>query len=115
MKRTLLGVAGSLIAVAAVGLHLPGGAPVEAQAPASAVPGTTARQAIEAAAAAMGGADRLRALRNITLVGYGQYAYQQGGGNITSLPTAPQKFIAANDLRRIHRGNAELLFPRFRA
>lgn len=115
MKRTLLGVAGSLIAVAAVGLHLPGGAPVEAQAPASAVPGTTARQAIEAAAAAMGGADRLRALRNITLVGYGQYAYQQCGGNITSLPTAPQKFIAANDLCRIHRGNAELLFPRFRA
>lgn len=70
--------------------------------PVSQVPGTSARQAIEAAAAALGGAERLRALRNITLVGYGQYAYQQGGGNITALPDAPLKLIAANDLRRVY-------------
>jgi len=90
-------------AIVAIGLHLAASAPVQAQQGAApAVPGTTARQAIEAAAAAMGGADRLRALRNVTLVGYGQYAYQQGGGNITSLPTAPQKFIAANELRRVY-------------
>ena len=69
---------------------------------ASAVPGTTARQAIEAAAAALGGAERLRSVRNITLIGYAQYAYQNGGGNITGLPGAPQKFIAANDYRRIY-------------
>lgn len=66
------------------------------------VPGTSARQAVDAAAAALGGADRLRALRNMTLIGYGQYAYQNGGGNITSLPGAPQKLIAANDYRRVY-------------
>jgi glyoxylase-like metal-dependent hydrolase (beta-lactamase superfamily II) len=65
------------------------------------VPGTTARQAIEAAAAALGG-DRLRSVRNVTLIGYAQYAYQNGGGNISPLPGAPQKFIAANDYRRIY-------------
>jgi glyoxylase-like metal-dependent hydrolase (beta-lactamase superfamily II) len=66
------------------------------------VPGATAREAIDAAAAALGGADRLRALRNVTLMGYAQYAYQNGGGNITGLPGAPQKYIAANDYRRIY-------------
>jgi glyoxylase-like metal-dependent hydrolase (beta-lactamase superfamily II) len=66
------------------------------------VPGTTARQAVDAAAAALGGADRLTALRNITLMGYAQYAYQNGGGNISPLPGAPQKFIAANDYRRVY-------------
>ena len=66
------------------------------------VPGTTARQAVDAAAAALGGADRIRALKNITLIGYAQYAYQNGGGNISPMPGAPQKFIAANDYRRIY-------------
>jgi glyoxylase-like metal-dependent hydrolase (beta-lactamase superfamily II) len=66
------------------------------------VPGTTARQAIEAAATALGGLDKIRALKNVTLVGYAQYAYQNGGGNISPLPGAPQKFIAANDYRRVY-------------
>src|SRR5204862_3932415 len=66
------------------------------------VPGMTARDAIDATAAALGGADRLRSLKNITLIGYAQYAYQNGGGNISPLPGAPQKFIAANDYRRIY-------------
>ena len=65
------------------------------------VPGTTAQQAVDAAAQALGGAARLRALRNITLQGYAQYAYQNGGGNISPLPGAPIKLIAANDYRRI--------------
>src|SRR5262245_51169258 len=73
-----------------------------ATAGASVVPGQTAAQAINATAAALGGADRIRALRNITLIGYAQYAYQNGGGNISALPGAPQKFIAANDYRRIY-------------
>ncbi|MGB7217599.1 MAG: hypothetical protein WBD07_02225, partial [Vicinamibacterales bacterium] len=68
----------------------------------AAVPGTTAQQAVDAAAEALGGAARLRALRNITLVGYAQYAYQNGGGNISPLPGAPLKLIAANDYRRIY-------------
>jgi glyoxylase-like metal-dependent hydrolase (beta-lactamase superfamily II) len=70
--------------------------------PAARMPGTTAKDAIDATATALGGADRILALRNITLIGYAQYAYQNGGGNITALPGAPQKFIAANDYRRIY-------------
>src|SRR5262245_53269607 len=69
---------------------------------ASVVPGQTAAQAIDAAAVALGGADKIRALRNLTLIGYAQYAYQNGGGNISPLPGAPQKFIAANDYRRVY-------------
>ena len=70
--------------------------------PVARVPGATAREAIDAAAAALGGADRILQLRNVTLIGYAQYAYQNGGGNISPLPGAPQKFIAANDYRRIY-------------
>jgi glyoxylase-like metal-dependent hydrolase (beta-lactamase superfamily II) len=62
------------------------------------------------AAGAMGGVDRIRALRNITLIGYGQYAYQFGGGRITGVPSAPEKYIAANDLRRVY----DLEHQRFR-
>jgi hypothetical protein len=60
------------------------------------------RATIAAAAAALGGADRIRAVRNITLIGYGQYAYMFGGGNIVGSRNAPQKYEAANDLRRIY-------------
>jgi hypothetical protein len=61
----------------------------------------SARQIVERAAQALGGADRIRTLKNITLNGYGQYAYMFGGGNITASVDAPMKFQAANDLRRI--------------
>ena len=66
------------------------------------VPGATAEEAIAAAAEALGGADRIAAVRNITLMGYAHYAYQNGGGNITALPDAPQKYIEAVDLRRVY-------------
>ena len=66
------------------------------------VPGATAEDAVAAAVEALGGAQRIAAVRNITLSGYAHYAYQNGGGNITALPDAPQKYIAANDLRRIY-------------
>jgi hypothetical protein len=69
--------------------------------PAPQVPGTTAQQAIDAAATALGGADRLRTLKNVTLLGYAQYAYQNVGGNISPLPGAPKKLIAAIDYLRI--------------
>src|SRR5687768_14113905 len=89
-----------------VAVLLTGGIAVVAQQPPAdalaRVPGTTAAEAIDATAAALGGADRIRNLRNITLIGYAQYAYQNGGGNITALPGAPQKFIAANDYRRVY-------------
>src|SRR5688572_3659071 len=61
-----------------------------------------AKEVIDAAATALGGAERIAALRNLTLIGYGHYAYQYGGGNITGLPDAPMKLIAANDLRRVY-------------
>ena len=77
------------------------------------------RAAVTAAAEALGGAARIRTLRNFTLVGYGQYAYQYGGGNITALPDAPMKLQAANDLRRVYDlengacgcSNGAFLFP----
>ena len=95
-----------IVLVAALGLAALGWVTLRAQGqqPTAAppVPGTSAREAIDAAASALGGAQRLQALQNIILVGYAQYAYQNGGGNISPLPGAPQKYIAANDYRRIY-------------
>src|SRR5271165_909065 len=58
------------------------------------------RPSLEKAANALGGLDRIQKLKNITLIGYGQYAYMFGGGNITGDPNAPMKFEAANTLER---------------
>ena len=90
------------VVVIVVALGLASGRAQDVRNAAPQVPGTTARQVVDAAAAALGGADRIRALRNITMLGYGQYAYQNGGGNITALPDAPLKLIAANDMRRVY-------------
>src|SRR5262252_10213527 len=68
----------------------------------SAIHAQPVRTIIDQAAEALGGSERVRAVKNITLIGYGQYAYQFGGGNITGSPDAPQKYIAANDLRRVY-------------
>jgi glyoxylase-like metal-dependent hydrolase (beta-lactamase superfamily II) len=43
---------------------------------------------------ALGGAARLRAIRNITMAGYGEAAYMNGGGNISASPDAPQKWVS---------------------
>lgn len=75
---------------------------VVSAAPASAAQNPGGRQAVEAGAEALGGLARVRAVRNITLIGYGQYAYMFGGGNITGDADAPQKYQAANDLRRVY-------------
>jgi glyoxylase-like metal-dependent hydrolase (beta-lactamase superfamily II) len=61
-----------------------------------------ARKLVGEAATALGGAERIRSIKNVTLIGYGQWAYQFGGGNITGDPNAPQKYQAANDLRRVY-------------
>lgn len=71
-----------------------GAARARAQAP--------ARTVVNQAAQALGGSDRVRSVKNITLVGYGQYAYMFGGGRITASPDAPEKYQAANDLRRVY-------------
>src|SRR5687768_5099265 len=62
----------------------------------------TAGAVVQAAAKAMGGADKLKAIRNITLRGYGMYVYQNGAGRITGEADAPEKYIAANDMERIY-------------
>jgi glyoxylase-like metal-dependent hydrolase (beta-lactamase superfamily II) len=62
----------------------------------------SARTVVESAAKALGGVDRIRSIRNITLTGYAQYAYQFGGGRITGEPAAPEKYMAANELRRVY-------------
>ena len=62
----------------------------------------SARTLVERAAAALGGPERVRSVRNITLTGYAQYAYQFGGGRITGEPAAPEKYLAANELRRVY-------------
>ena len=50
------------------------------------------RQLAARAAAALGGRDRVMALKTLQIVGYGELAYFNGGGNITGDPAAPQKW-----------------------
>jgi glyoxylase-like metal-dependent hydrolase (beta-lactamase superfamily II) len=56
---------------------------------------------ITRAANALGGTDRILAIKTLTIEGYGQLAYQNGGGNITSSVDAPQKWINVNDYVRV--------------
>jgi len=50
------------------------------------------RQLVTRAAEALGGRDRLMAVKTLQIVGYGELAYFNGGGNITGDPAAPQKW-----------------------
>src|SRR5688572_7458084 len=50
-----------------------------------------ARQVITRAAEALGGADRIQALRTMRYRGYGHDPYQDGGSLITTEATAPEK------------------------
>src|SRR5688572_10359702 len=61
----------------------------------------SASQAVDRAVAALGGRQALLALRSIRIDGYGQTAYQNGGGNISSAPTAPQKWIDIPEYEKI--------------
>jgi glyoxylase-like metal-dependent hydrolase (beta-lactamase superfamily II) len=63
--------------------------------------GSQAIDLITRAAEALGGKSRIQAVKTITIEGYGQLAYQNGGGNITSSPDAPQKWIDVNNYVRI--------------
>jgi glyoxylase-like metal-dependent hydrolase (beta-lactamase superfamily II) len=56
---------------------------------------------ITKAAEALGGRDRILALKTLTVEGYGQLAYQNGGGNITSSIDAPQKWMDIIDFVRV--------------
>src|SRR2546427_3132658 len=57
-------------------------------------------QVINRAAEALGGKERVLSVKSLTIYGYGQQAYQNGGGNITASPDAPQKWINVNELAR---------------
>src|SRR3954470_2546588 len=50
------------------------------------------RQLVTRAADALGGRERLLAARTLQIVGNGELAYFNGGGNITGDPAAPQKW-----------------------
>lgn len=58
-------------------------------------------EVVSRAATALGGRDRLLAIRTLTIEGYGQLAYQNGGGNITASPDAPQKWINIQEYSRV--------------
>ena len=49
-------------------------------------------QLVTRAADALGGRDRVMAVKTLQIVGYGELAYMNGGGNISADPAAPQKW-----------------------
>ena len=55
---------------------------------------------INSAADALGGRERLLSVKTLAIYGYGQQAYQNGGGNITASPDAPQKWVNVTGLAR---------------
>jgi glyoxylase-like metal-dependent hydrolase (beta-lactamase superfamily II) len=58
------------------------------------------RQLVTRAADALGGRDRVTAVKTLQIVGYGELAYMNGGGNITADPAAPQKWQKVLDYTR---------------
>jgi glyoxylase-like metal-dependent hydrolase (beta-lactamase superfamily II) len=60
-----------------------------------------ARQVVTRAAEALGGAERILALRTMRLRGYGHDAYQDGGSLITTEPTAPEKMTIITAYERV--------------
>jgi len=57
-------------------------------------------QLVTRSADALGGRDRVLALKTLQIVGWGEMAYFDGGGNITGDPAAPQKWQKVLDYRR---------------
>jgi len=53
-----------------------------------------AARLIVGAAEALGGKERILAVKTIVLEGYGEAAYMNGGGNISASPEAPQKWVS---------------------
>lgn len=78
---------------AAVLLLVAAALPVQAQ--------QDARQLARDAAAAMGGVERIEALRTLRLRGYGHEAYQDGGSEITTERAAPEKMTNLTAYERV--------------
>lgn len=94
----------ALMACAALTLS---GTPLSLNSPASAATraapaAASASTIVQRAAEAMGGIEKLRAIRNISASGYAQYAYMWGGGRIDGAADAPEKYFAANELSRVY-------------
>jgi glyoxylase-like metal-dependent hydrolase (beta-lactamase superfamily II) len=68
---------------------------------AQAQPAGDARQVVTRAAEALGGVERLQALRTIRFIGYGHDAYQDGGSLISTEPTAPEKMNILTAYERV--------------
>lgn len=75
---------------------------------------------LESAAEAMGGLDRIQAVGNFVLTGFGVYQNQQGGSRVTGQPMAPAKYQAAHAIERsfdlgtmraVNRDRRAYLFP----
>src|SRR5438552_17247297 len=90
MKRTIgLAWASPTIATAALTLYA-----AAQQQPQAAI------RLIAGAADALGGRDRVLAVKTIVLEGYGEAAYQNGGGNISASPDAPQKWVSIPEYQK---------------
>ena len=61
---------------------------------------TRERELVTRVAEALGGRERLLQMRTLQIVGYGELAYFNGGGNITADPLAPQKWQKVLDYTR---------------
>jgi glyoxylase-like metal-dependent hydrolase (beta-lactamase superfamily II) len=59
------------------------------------------RQALLGAAEAMGGLERIEALRTLRLRGYGHEAYQDGGSEVTTEAAAPEKMTNLTAYERV--------------
>jgi glyoxylase-like metal-dependent hydrolase (beta-lactamase superfamily II) len=57
-------------------------------------------QLVMRTADALGGRDRVLAIKTLQIVGYGELAYFNGGGNISADPAAPQKWQKVLDYTR---------------
>ena len=88
MRERLIGASVTVAAITAVAIGLAG-------------QGTAPElQLVTRAADALGGRDRLMGLKTVEIVGYGELAYMNGGGNISADPAAPQKWQKVLDYRR---------------
>jgi Metallo-beta-lactamase superfamily len=56
---------------------------------------------VDDAAEALGGSQRILAIKTIKIEGYGQIAYQNGGGNISTSQDAPQKWVDVPEYEKI--------------
>jgi len=57
-------------------------------------------QLVTRAAEALGGRDRVMAIKTLQIFGFGELAYMDGGGNITGDPAAPQKWQKVLEYKR---------------